>query len=212
MTLWTTISTAHVTRIAKTPYRNHLLEWFSHHTAASLTIAGALLPGVATIFLVWATKTEGKRNHLSNRHLIESNRHLINLQYRANVYKDVVQFMAETRYQMRRRHKALQDRIADQDFNFQQPPEVNREELSVFVALELHASTEALKAYFDWDDNLTTCMDLFHKLVNHDHDVESKNRSEKFRIDDLTSLASQTSKLHTSEKAFLETVKREVAL
>ena len=180
--------------------------------ATTLTIAAALLPGIATIFLVWVTKTEGKRNHLSNRRLIESNRHLINLQYRANVYKDVVQFMAETRYQIRKRHKGLQDRIADQTYYHQQPPEVNRDELSVFVALELHASNEALKFYFDWDDKLTTCVDHFDKLIKRDQHLEFKDLSEKSRVETLNAIASQISELDRLEKAFLETVKQEVAL
>ena len=189
-----------------------MIHWFQHHSAATLTIAAALLPGIATLFLVWATKTEGKRNHESNRHLIESNRHLINLQYRANVYKNVVQFLAETRHEMRRRHKSLQDRIADQTYDHQQPPEVNREELSVFVALELHASSEALAVYFNWDDKLTICSDLFDKLIKRDQILEFKDLSEKFRMEDLDTIASQISELYRLEKAFLETVKREVAL
>lgn len=189
-----------------------MIHWFQHHTTTILTIAAALLPGVATIFLVWATKAEGKRNHLSNRNLIESNRHLINLQYRANVYKDVFQFMTETRYQMERRHKGLQDQIADKTYYYQQPPEVNREELSVFVSLELHASIEALSAYFNWDDNLTTTMDLFHKLIKRDQNLKFNDLSEKSRMDDLNAIASQISELDRLAKAFLETVKQEVAL
>ena len=189
-----------------------MLTWFQHHIAASLTIAAALLPGIATVFLVWATKTEGKRNHLSNRRLIESNRHLINLQYRANVYKNVVQFMAEARYKLRERHKGLLDRIADQAYYTEQPPEVNREELSVFVALELHASSASLEIYCVWDDKLTTCLGHFDNLIKRDQHLEFKDLSDKSRFEDLTAISSQISELHRLEKAFLETVKREVAL
>jgi len=188
------------------------MTWFHHHTAIILTIASALLPGVATVFLVWATKIAGKRNHESNRRLIESNRHLINLQYRANVYKDVVQFMVETRYQMRKRHKGLQDRMADQTYYSQQPPEVNHEELSVFVALELHASSEALKTYFVWDDKLNTCADHFDKLIKRDQHLEFKDLSEQSRAEDLNAIDSQISELDRLAKVFLETVKQEVAL
>ena len=55
-----------------------MTSWMQQNAASTLTAAGTLLPGIATVFLVWATKTEGRRNHESNRRLIESNRHLIN--------------------------------------------------------------------------------------------------------------------------------------
>lgn len=212
MGIWTEVSTAFIVRITKPPDKSHLLTWFQHHATATLTIAAALLPGIATLFLVSVTKAESKRNHESNRHLIESNRHLINLQFRANAYKNVVQFIVETRYQMRKRLRGLQDRIADQTYAHQQPPEVNREELSLFVALELHASSEALEVYFDWDDKLTTCSKLFDKLIKRDQSLEFKNLSEASRIKDLNTISSQISELYRLEKSFLETVKREVAI
>ena len=212
MALWTEVSTPFMIGITKISDKSHFLSWFQHHTATTLTIAAALLPGIATLFLVSVTKAEGKRNHESNRHMIESNRHLINLQYRANAYKNVVQFIAETRYQMRKRLKSLQERIADQTHDHPQPPEVNREELSVFVTLELHASSEALEVYFNWDDKLTICSNLFDKLIKRDQSLEFKDLSETSRIEDLNTIASQMSELYRLEKAFLETVKREVAL
>ena len=212
MVLWTEVSTAFIVEVTKNPGKSHLLSWFQHHTATTLTIAAALLPGIATLFLVSVTKAEGKRNHESSRHMIESSRHLINLQYRANAYKNVVQFIAETRYQMRKRLRGLQDRIADKAIDQPQPPDVNREELSVFVALELHASSEALEVYFDWDDNLTTCSNLFDKLIKRDQGLEFKDLSDTSRIEDLNTIASQMSELYRLEKTFLETVKREVAL
>ena len=106
----------------------------------------------------------------------------------------------------------VQDRIADQTYGHQQSPEVNREELSLFVALELHASSEALEVYFDWDDKLTTCSNLFDKVIKRDQGSESKDLSETSRIEDLNTIASLISELYKLEKTFLETVKREVAL
>ena len=205
MALWTEVSTAFIVEVTKNPGKSDFLQWFQHHTTTTLTIVAALLPGIATLFLVSVTKAESKRNH-------ESNRHLINLQFRANAYKTVVQFIVETRYQMRKRLRGLQDRIADQTYAHQQPPEVNREELSLFVALELHASSEALEVYFDWDDKLTTCSDLFDQLIKRDQGLEFKNLSEASRIKDLNTIASQISELYRLEKSFLETVKREVAI
>ena len=85
MALWTEVSTAFFVEVTKNPGKSHFLQWFQHHASTTLTIAAALLPGIATLFLVSVTKAESKRNHESNRHMIESNRRLINLQFRANV-------------------------------------------------------------------------------------------------------------------------------
>lgn len=164
----------------------------NNHATVVLTIVASFLPPIATFFVVWATKTEGKRNHLANRQLIESNRHLINLQYRANVYRDVIQFMAVNRHRIIRRYLRSQEpelvKVTDQDRSH----EINRDELSVFVALELHASAIALAAYFKWDDALTACLDS----MVEDSDVIQRRISELDRL----------------EKSFLETVKQEVAL
>ncbi|OIQ75430.1 hypothetical protein GALL_429000 [mine drainage metagenome] len=189
-----------------------MTSWMQHNATATLTTAGTLLPGIATIFLVWATKTEGRRNHESNRRLIESNRHLINLQYRANVYKDVVRFMAETRYQIRRRFKRLQDQLGDQSQDDETPLEVNREELGVFVALELHASGEVLEAYFDWDDALTSSMVLLQSLIKGDGQLAPAKPADRSRSFELDTLATHMSELDRLEKRFLETAKQEVAL
>lgn len=189
-----------------------MTSWMQQNAASTLTAAGTLLPGIATVFLVWATKTEGRRNHESNRRLIESNRHLINLQYRANVYKDVVRFMAETRHQIRRRYKRLQDQLADQSQDDETPPEVSREELGVFVALELHASADVLEAYFDWDDSLTSSMVLLQDLIKRDRYLAPAKPTDRSRSVELDTLATQMSELDRLEKRFLETVKQEVAL
>ena len=185
---------------------------FHHQAINALSLVATFLPPIATFFVVWATKTEGKRNHQANRQMIESNRHLINLQYRASVYRDVIQFMAVNRHRVMRKYLNSQEPQSVEQTNVERSPEVNRDELSVFVALELHASDNALKAYFRWDDKLTTCTELIHQLIERHRNDSARNRPENTSWVDSNAVLHQVSELDRLEKAFLETVKQEVAL
>jgi hypothetical protein len=60
MAFWTQVSTAFIVEIIKNPGKGHFLPWFQHHATTTFTIAAALLPGIATLFLVSVTKAESK--------------------------------------------------------------------------------------------------------------------------------------------------------
>jgi hypothetical protein len=124
--------------------------------------------------------------------------------------------MAQTRIWFTLRLESLNEHQAEPTHPLlASPRQLNDEEMEIFVALELHASTEALSANSIWYDKSQRCSDVFDAVINHDSNRNFNLPSsphEGPRVELLDEIRSLLSELEVLEKAFLELAKTEVRL
>ena len=166
--------------------------------------------------MVQTTKSQGEQNAAANQRSYELTLHQINLQYKANVYKGVIQFMAKTHIWFTARLDSLSEQLAEPTHPLLNlPRQLDDQELDIFVALELHASAKVLAANLIWDEEAKKCSTLFDELTNRDVNRDfnqPSNPQEEVRIGLLNQIRSHLSELDNLEKAFLDTVKADVRL
>lgn len=180
------------------------------------TAIGTFALAGVTFSLVQQTKEQGKRNHEANERSYRLTLHQINLQYKADVYRGVIRSMAQTRIWFTVRLDSLMEHLAEPTNPLLAPPrQLSDEEMEILVALELHASTEALSANSNWYDKVQRCSDAFDALIHRDVNRnfnQPSNPHEGSRIQLLEEIRSQISDLEVLEKVFLDLAKTEVRL